>query len=105
MKDPYEILQVSKNAETEVIEAAYRRLARKYHPDANPATEHLPQRRSRSSQKKLPLGHHRRSHRLGIFHPGGNLHSRGSINRCSDDKPCQRITCGGYCRDQFLSHW
>lgn len=34
MKDYYEILQVSPNAEPEVIAAAYRRLARKYHPDA-----------------------------------------------------------------------
>ena len=31
--DLYEVLQVSPNAEPEVIEAAYRRLARKYHPD------------------------------------------------------------------------
>lgn len=34
MKDYYEILQVSPNAEPEVIASAYRRLARKYHPDA-----------------------------------------------------------------------
>jgi len=34
-KDPYEILQVSKNAEPEVIKAAYKGLARKYHPDVN----------------------------------------------------------------------
>jgi curved DNA-binding protein CbpA len=33
MADYYEILQVSPNAEREVIDAAYRRLARKYHPD------------------------------------------------------------------------
>lgn len=33
--DPYEVLQVSPNAEPEVVEAAYRRLARKYHPDVN----------------------------------------------------------------------
>jgi len=39
VKDPYEILQVSKNAEIEVIEAAYRRLARKYHPDTNAAPD------------------------------------------------------------------
>src|SRR5215207_5921046 len=31
----YEVLQVSPNAEPEVIEAAYRRLARKYHPDVS----------------------------------------------------------------------
>lgn len=33
MRDYYDILQVSPNAEPEVIGAAYRRLARKYHPD------------------------------------------------------------------------
>lgn len=32
--DPYKILQVDSEAEDEVIAAAYRRLARKYHPDA-----------------------------------------------------------------------
>ena len=42
--NPYEILQVSEKAEQEVIEAAYRRLARKYHPDTNPqpsANDHM----------------------------------------------------------------
>jgi hypothetical protein len=34
--DPYEVLQVSPNAEPEVIDVAYRRLARKYHPDVDP---------------------------------------------------------------------
>ena len=33
--DLYEILQVHHAAEPEVVEAAYRRLARKYHPDVN----------------------------------------------------------------------
>jgi curved DNA-binding protein CbpA len=33
VKDPYEILQVHRRAEPEVIRAAYRALARKYHPD------------------------------------------------------------------------
>ena len=31
--DPYKVLQVDSEAENEVIQAAYRRLARKYHPD------------------------------------------------------------------------
>jgi curved DNA-binding protein CbpA len=31
--DPYKVLQVDPEAETEVIQAAYRRLAQKYHPD------------------------------------------------------------------------
>jgi curved DNA-binding protein CbpA len=37
--DPYKVLQVDPEAEDEVIEAAYRRLARKYHPDVAPGAE------------------------------------------------------------------
>jgi hypothetical protein len=39
--DFYEILQVSPRAEPEVIEAAFRRLARKYHPDVDRAAGDL----------------------------------------------------------------
>jgi molecular chaperone DnaJ len=34
MTDPYEVLQVHQLAETEVIQAAFRVLARKHHPDS-----------------------------------------------------------------------
>jgi curved DNA-binding protein CbpA len=37
--DPYKVLQVDPEAEDEVIQAAYRRLARKYHPDMAPGPE------------------------------------------------------------------
>jgi curved DNA-binding protein CbpA len=37
--DPYKTLQVDPEAEDEVIAAAYRRLARKYHPDVNSGPE------------------------------------------------------------------
>jgi curved DNA-binding protein CbpA len=42
MPDPvnaYKVLQVDPEAEDEVIQAAYRRLARKYHPDSAPGAE------------------------------------------------------------------
>jgi curved DNA-binding protein CbpA len=37
--DPYKVLQVDPEAEDEVIQAAYRRLAQKYHPDRTPGPD------------------------------------------------------------------
>ena len=36
MRDPYEVLGVAKGASAKDIKSAFRKLAKKYHPDQNP---------------------------------------------------------------------
>ncbi len=52
-EDPYRTLQVEPNADLEAIHAAYRRLARLYHPDLNPRPEAAERMRAINSAYRL----------------------------------------------------
>ena len=42
MRDPYQVLGVPKSASEKEIKSAFRKLAKKYHPDQNPDQNYNP---------------------------------------------------------------
>ncbi len=56
MRDPYEALGVARGAETKEIKSAYRKLAKKYHPDQNPDDPKAKERFNEISQAYEILG-------------------------------------------------
>jgi hypothetical protein len=81
--DLYEVLQVSPNAEAEVLEAAYRRLARKYHPDAGaePSVERMAELNAayetlRDSGKRAAYDRRRQAN--GLARAGAVARGRGA---------------------------
>lgn len=56
MRDPYEVLGVAKNASAKDIKAAYRKLAKKHHPDQNPNDPKAKERFAAANQAYEILG-------------------------------------------------
>ena len=56
MRDPYEVLGVARNASAKEIKAAYRKLAKKHHPDQNPGDSKAKDRFAAANQAYEILG-------------------------------------------------
>ena len=64
MTDPYEVLDVPKNASIQDIKKSYRKLAKKYHPDLNPGNKEAEKKFKAISHAFDQIGFDNRKHEL-----------------------------------------
>jgi molecular chaperone DnaJ len=90
--DYYKILGVGKNASDEEIKKAYRKLARKYHPDRNPGDKHAEERFKEISQAHDVLSdsdkrkqYDRGTGPFGFATPGGGGFDAGAFGGSVSD--------------------
>lgn len=85
MRDPYEVLGVARDAGADEIKSAYRRLARRYHPDVNPGDEEAEDKFKEVGQAYSVLSDPERKARYDTFGSVDEAPSTGFVDtRFSD---------------------
>lgn len=93
MKDPYEILGISRSATDEEVKKAYRAASRKYHPDANPQNPKAAEEKFKEVQQAYKEIVKERSE--GASGAGGQGGSYGQSGRGYGGSGGQQSSSGG----------
>ena len=92
--DPYKVLGISPDASDEEIKRAYRRLAKKYHPDLNPgdaeAARKMQQVNDAYEQIKNPQKASNQSSGYGSYDPFGGYYGRTYQQQSGGEDPYLR---------------
>jgi len=78
MKDPYSVLGVSKTASADDIKKAYRKLAKKLHPDVNPGDKKSEERFKEVSSAFEVLGDPKKR---ALYDEFGEISTRPGVSR------------------------
>ena len=84
-RDYYEVLGVGRNADAKTIKSAYRKLAKKYHPDMNPGDKHAEQKFKEVTEAYNVLSDTEKKklydqYGFAAFEEGGNPYGAGGQN-------------------------
>ncbi|NCB35773.1 MAG: molecular chaperone DnaJ, partial [Clostridia bacterium] len=77
MRDPYEVLGVSHTASDDEIKAAYRKLAKKYHPDLNGGSAQAEAKMKEVNEAYTILIKHKGSYQPGSQQQGSSSQQGG----------------------------